>query len=101
MRIDLKGTKREVKLFLHVLGRVPQFRVKREREVQFTDLCMCWSGEAEYQPHERIKDVCLHTSDGRDVYLPMADIMQSEVRPGVHIVSGTVLDVAGPPGLAE
>jgi hypothetical protein len=101
IRIDLQGSKREVKSFLHVLGRMPQFRVVRERRIHSFAQNMNWIGDVEYQPFQRIRAVCLQTKSGKSVYLPMADIIRTEVRPGVHIVTGTVCDVSELPRLPK
>lgn len=101
LRIDIQGSKREVKSFLHVLDRMPQFRVVQERKTHASAVNMSWIGDVEYQPYQRIRTVCLQIKSGKSVYLPMADIIRSEVRPGVHIVTGTVFDGAELTGLTK
>jgi hypothetical protein len=91
LRVDLQGTKREVRSFLYELSRAPQFHVVAEREKELAEWEMRWSGEIEHQPCERIKAVCLHTPK-KDIYLPIFDLLHIEIKPGVHILVGSVFD---------
>lgn len=87
MLIDLKGTKHEVRSFLYELSRMPQFQILQEQETELTELDIQWSGNVAYKPCERVKAVCLHTPK-KDIYLPISDLLHSEIRSGIHILVG-------------
>lgn len=93
LKIQIEGDTRKVKPFLYELIHGPQYRVIDHTTAELSTDEVHITCHVDHQPVKRMNTICLHTKEGVDVYIPMLDIIQSEIEPFKHIVAGSVFDI--------
>lgn len=93
LKIQIEGDSHKVKPFLYELIHGPQYRIVSHEMKELPTDDVQITCHVDHQPKKRMKVVCLHTKEGVDIYIPMLDVIQSEIKPLKHIVAGSIFDV--------